>query len=74
MAEWLRLQIFSALNHSSSHRCGFELSSGHETNQVLLAGFFFVLSPFFTPPGDMSETILTGLKAQIKKKFYFPQS
>ena len=29
MAEWLKTLIFSALNHSSSHRCGFEPSSGH---------------------------------------------
>ena len=29
VAEWLRTLIFSALNHSSSHRCGFEPSSGH---------------------------------------------
>ena len=29
VAEWLRPLIFSALNRSSSHRCGFEPSSGH---------------------------------------------
>ena len=29
MAEWLRPLIFTALNCSSSHRCGFEPSSGH---------------------------------------------
>ena len=29
MAEWLRQLIYSTLNRSSSHRCGFEPSSGH---------------------------------------------
>ena len=29
MAEWLGPLIFSALNRSSSHRCGFESISGH---------------------------------------------
>ena len=29
MAEWLRPLILSALNHLSSHRCGFKPSSGH---------------------------------------------
>ena len=29
LAEWLRMLIFSALNCSSSHCCGFEPSSGH---------------------------------------------
>ena len=34
MSEWLRLLIFSTLNSSSSHRCGFEPSWGH----VMLVG------------------------------------
>ena len=41
VAELLRSLIFSPLNHSSSHRCGFE---SRETSQVLHAGgqvFFF---------------------------------
>ena len=29
VAEWLRQLICSALNRSSSHCCGLELSSGH---------------------------------------------
>ena len=29
VAEWIRPLIFSAVNRSSSHRCGFEPSSGH---------------------------------------------
>ena len=29
LAEWLRSLVFSALNRWSSHRCGFEPSSGH---------------------------------------------
>ena len=39
MAELLRPLVFSALNRSSSHHCGFEPSSGRvtgETSQVLL--------------------------------------
>ena len=45
MAEWLRTLIFSALNRSSSHRCGFALDLARvtcETSQVLLAGVKFV--------------------------------
>ena len=41
MAQWLRPLIFSALNRSPSHRCGFEPSSGRvpcETRQVRFAG------------------------------------
>ena len=38
MAEWLGPLFFSALNHSSSHHCMFEPSSGHVRRQVLLAG------------------------------------
>ena len=29
VSEWLRMLLFSDLNRSSSHRCGFEPSSGH---------------------------------------------
>ena len=29
VAKWLRSLIFSTLKRSSSHRCGFEPSSGH---------------------------------------------
>ena len=38
MGEWLRSLIFSALNRSSSHRCGFEPSLGvtGKTSQVSL--------------------------------------
>ena len=35
VAEWLRMLVFSALNHSLSHRYGFEPSSA---SQVLFAG------------------------------------
>ena len=64
VAELLRSLIFSPLNHSSSHGCGFE---SRETSQVLLAGgqVFFL--------GDLSPTlwltqlkILTGRKTPIK--------
>ena len=37
MAEWLRPLIFSALNRSSSPRCGFEPSSG-PGDQVVFPG------------------------------------
>ena len=44
VAEWLRLLIFSTLNHSSSHRCGFEPRSGHLWNEPSsaceMSGFF----------------------------------
>ena len=35
MAEWLKMLIFSALNRSSSHRCGFESSSGHTSDKPM---------------------------------------
>ena len=39
VAEWLRTLIFSTLNCFSSHRCGFEPSSGHMwASQVLILG------------------------------------
>ena len=52
MAEWLRTLPFSAQNRLS-HRCGFELRSGRETNQVLLVGgqvVFLGDLPFSPPP------------------------
>ena len=54
VAEWLRPLFFSALNHPF-HRCGFEPSSGHMKQAVLLAGgqvFFLGHHPFFAPPYD----------------------
>ena len=58
MAEWLKLLIFSSLNRSSSHHCGFKPSTGYnncETSQVLLADgqvVFLGALPFFAPPYD----------------------
>ena len=52
VAEWLRPLILSALNRSSSHRCGFEPARVTcETNQVLLAGgqVFFLWNLPFSP-------------------------
>ena len=64
MAEWLRPLIFSALNRSSSHRCGFEASSGH----VRQAKFCLrVVRCFFF--GDLSfspHLRLAGLKVSEK--------
>ena len=54
MAEWLRPLIFSALNRSSSHRCGFEPSSGHMWDKPCSAcgwsSCFSRGSPVFAPP------------------------
>ena len=57
VAEWLRPLICSALNRSSSHRCGFELSSGHMWDEPSSAcgwsGGFIRGSPVFAPPTDL---------------------
>ena len=57
VAKWLSPLTFSALNLSSSHRCGCEPSSGHmwdRPSQVLLAGgqVFFSGISSFAPPCD----------------------
>ena len=56
VAEWLRMRIFSALNRSSSHLCGFQPSSGHMWNKISSAcgwsGVFSPGSPVFAPPYD----------------------
>ena len=56
MAEWLRLLIFSALNCSSSHRCGFEPCSGHLRDKPNSAcrwsSGFSQESSIFAPPYD----------------------
>ena len=51
VAEWFRMLIFSALNRSSSHRCGFEPSSGHVRGQILLVAdqMFFLRDLPFLP-------------------------
>ena len=49
--EWWRPLIFSALNHSSSLRCGIEPSSGH-VGQTKLSGGFSQGSPVFAQPND----------------------
>ena len=54
--EWLRTLIFSALNRSSSNRCGFEPSSGHMSDKPSSAcgwsGGFSQGSQVFAPPND----------------------
>ena len=54
MAEWVRMLIFSTLNHLSSHRCGFEPSPGHMRDKPSSAcwwsGGFSRASPVFAPP------------------------
>ena len=70
MAEWFRMLIFSALNHTSTHRCGFGSSSDHmtgETSKVLLAGGQVVFLSLFHHTLQLirliiSEIILTGRK------------
>ena len=56
VADWLRTLIFSALNHSSSHRCGFEPSScdmlDKPKSACLWSGGFSWVSPVFAPPYD----------------------
>ena len=34
-AEWLRMLIFSTVNHSSSHHCGFEPACGGPGGRVV---------------------------------------
>ena len=56
VAEWLRTLIFSALNHLSSHRYGFQLSSSHiwdkSSSSCGWSGGFSWGSPVFAPPYD----------------------
>ena len=74
VAEWLRLLIFSTLNCSSSHHCGFEPCFGHMWDQQNSAcgwlGVFSWESPVFAPPNSWlcSTIILTGRKTPIKKE------
>ena len=76
MAKWFRTLIFSTLNHSSFHRCGFEPSSGHVRQAkfcLLVVRWFFSWISQFCPTFrlawlKMSDIILTGRKTQIKKK------
>ena len=50
VAEWLRPLIFSALNSSSSHPCGFESRSGHMWDKPSSAcGWFFSGGLPFSP-------------------------
>ena len=67
MAEWL-----SALNRSSSHHCGFEPGSGHQSSACGWSGGFFSKISRFCPILQltrlkMSEIFLRGRKTQIKK-------
>ena len=54
VAEWLRPLIFITLNHSSSHRCRFEPSSGHmwdkPSSACVGSGGFSRQSSVFAPP------------------------
>ena len=76
MVEWLRTPIFSALNHSSSHCCGFEPSSGHVRQAkfcLRVVRWFFSGISCFCPTSQltqlkMSEIILMGRKTLIKMK------
>ena len=76
VAEWLSMLIISALNRSSSHRCGFEPSSGHMRQAMfclrMVRCFFSGISCFRTTLRltwlKMSEIIMTCHKTQIKKK------
>ena len=55
VAKWLKTLIFSALNCSLSHRCGFEPSSGHVRRAKFCLGAvrcFFWGSPVFDLPYD----------------------
>ena len=49
MAEWLRMLIFSALNHSSSQPCGFKPSSGHVRQTKFCLQVFFLGDLPFLP-------------------------
>ena len=69
-----RSLIFSALNHSSFHRCGFEPSLGHVRQAkfcLWVVRWFFLWISRFHPTLrltrlKMSEIILMGHKTQIK--------
>ena len=74
VAVWLRALIFSALNRSSSHRCGFEPSSGHERQAefcLRVVRWFLSGISHFRPTLRltqlMGEIILTGRKKTTKK-------
>ena len=67
----LRPLIFSALNRSSSHRCGFEPRKAKFCLRVDM--WFFSGISHFRPTYQLtrlqkSEIILTGRKTQIKKE------
>ena len=72
----LRMLIFSALNHSSSHHCGFEPSLVHirqakfclQLVRCFFSGIWHFLPALRLTPLKMSEIILMGPKTQIKKK------
>ena len=79
VAEWLRLLIFSAVNRSSSHRCGFEPTPDHMWEKPSSAcgwsgGFYLFLGiSRFRPilwltQLKMIEIILTGRKTPIKER------
>ena len=60
VAEWLRSQIFSALNRSSSHHCRFKPSLGHMWDKPSSAcwwsGGFSRESPIFAPTYDWLDS------------------
>ena len=77
VAEGLRTILCSSLNGSSSRRCGFKPSLGHIVRQAkfcsrVVRSFFSGFSRFHLSLKlsqlKMSEIILTGHNAQIKKK------
>ena len=75
VAKWLRSLIFNTLNHSSSHRCGFEPSSGHVRQAkfcLRVVRWFFLGISLFAPPYEMSEIILMVRKTKIKKNNTLP--
>ena len=54
--QWLRMLIFSALNRSSSHCCGFVLSSGHMWEKPSSACGWS--DGFYTPPHKKWQGIM----------------
>ena len=83
VAEWLRPIILSALNRSSSHRCGFEPRLGSHVRQAnfclrMVRGLFSGISRFRPTLRlarfKMSELILTGRITQIKNKIKGPMA
>ena len=72
VAEWLRTLIFSALNRPSSHRCGFEPSSGHMWNKPnFTCGWAYSFSqgsPVFASSYAQNESNSLWKKTLKKKK------